>query len=184
MVFEGDPTGLWLALLLVAIVSLTFVAAVAHGTRQLPAMWAVLAVLALLVIGSAAGSGLYIQPQWRSQRDTALALLAVGIPAAVLALAAAVLIARASWPRAPKGLAATALAALVAQFSVIFTLSARTQWLSTEEPAPGAPGAAATLGDVLWDVAWLGTPIAALAFGAVVLVGITRLGASRPAAHL
>ena len=44
MVFEGDPTGLWLALLLVAIVSLTFVAAVAHGTRQLPAMWAVLAV--------------------------------------------------------------------------------------------------------------------------------------------
>jgi hypothetical protein len=172
MIFREDVTGLWLGLLLAAIVSLAAAAALARLAGQWPGMWAALGAIGLLIIGSAAGVGLSIQPEWRSQRDTAIALVSAGTPGAVVALAAAFCIARAPWSRRLKAVGVVALAALIVQFSMIFALAARAEWLSTAEPAPEVPGTSAVASDIIRDVAWLGTPVAALALAGVVLFSL------------
>ncbi|OGO52247.1 MAG: hypothetical protein A2148_06295 [Chloroflexi bacterium RBG_16_68_14] len=179
MLFEDDPTGIWLVLLVAAIVSLTAAAIFARWARQPSAMWAALALLALLLIGSATGAGLSVQPEWRSQQDTALALLAVGIPGAALVFAGLSAVARTSWPRELKLAGEAALAALAAEFATILTIAARAQWTVTEEPLPGAPAPSRPIAQLLMDIGWFASAITALAFAAIVFAAIVFTAVAR-----
>lgn len=159
-----------------AAISLMLVATLGLGTQQSAAMWLALAALAILGAGLGAVEGLeWLDPQGRGD---AVALLVIG--GAALTLPALLVLARARWyPRLKVAILVASIVFLGWMFTLL-ALAARPEWRSLEEPPPGAPGSPSTAGDVAWDVARVGAPVAALVLAALMpIAGATSRRARR-----
>src|SRR3972149_5837459 len=88
-------------------------------------------ILLTLVLGSFAAMGLWLQPQWRSQGDTATVLVFVVIVGGPLVWATTAAIARAPWLKGIKVATMAAYVALVTSFSMLYMIYSMPDWLTT-----------------------------------------------------